>query len=142
MNSSSDHTDAGIATPVEMMYLLIFCLVAVLFVGFLGRLHATGVEVGNAAQSAARAASMAATPAEAESAASASVAASPLLIRCDGGARTVVRWVPSELGTWQGGSVTVSVSCTLANRELAGVWMSGARTVTMRDTQPVDRYQR
>lgn len=134
--------DRGVVTPVEMMYLLVFCMVAVLFVGFLGRLHATGVEVGNVAQSAARAASMAPTPAAAESAAVAAVSASPLRGRCSGGARSVTHWVPSPLGTWQGGSVTVTVSCTVANRALAGVWMTGARTVTMRDTQPVDRYQR
>ena len=45
------------ATPVEMMYLLVFCMMAVLFLGFVGRLHAAGLQVTNAAQSAARAAS-------------------------------------------------------------------------------------
>lgn len=61
--------DSGVATPVEMMYLLIFCLLAVVFLGFVGRLHAAGVEVANAAQSAARAASMAPDPVAAEAAA-------------------------------------------------------------------------
>ena len=42
---ASLHDEAGIATPIEMMYLLVFCLLAVLFVGFLGRLQAAGVEV-------------------------------------------------------------------------------------------------
>jgi Flp pilus assembly protein TadG len=139
---STPSCDRGVATPVEMMYLLVFCMVAVLFVGFLGRLHATGVEVSNVAQSAARAASMAPTPEAAASAASAAVSASPLRGRCSGGARSATQWTPSPLGTWQGGSVTVTVRCTVENRALAGVWMSGARTVTMRDTQPVDRYQR
>ncbi len=134
--------DAGIATPVEMMYLVVFCLLAVLFVGFVGRLHATGVEVANAAQSAARAASMAPTPAAAETAARSSVAVSPLHHACSGGARVATTWSPSPTGTWQGGAVTVVVSCTVANRTLTGVWSSGARTVSMRDTQPVDRYQR
>jgi len=34
------------------------------------------------------------------------------------------------------------VSCTVHNRSLTGVWAPGSRTVTMSDTQPIDRYQR
>ena len=134
--------DAGVATPVEMMYLVVFCLLAVLFMGFVGRLHAAGVEVANAAQSAARAASMAPTPQAAGAAARSSVAASPLRDRCSGGPRVTTDWSPSPAGTWQGGAVTVVVSCAVPNHTLTGVWSSGSRTVRMRDTQPVDRYQR
>ncbi|MEI7546454.1 MAG: hypothetical protein WCK21_00135 [Actinomycetota bacterium] len=134
--------DEGFATPVEMMYLLVFCIVAVLFLGFLGRLHAAGVEVTNAAQSAARAASLAPNPTAARQSATQAAGASLLNRRCQGGARvsTVVRRAPD--GTWQGGSVTVTVVCTVTLRSLAGVWAPGRRTVTMSDTQPVDRYQR
>ena len=38
--TTSWRDEQGIATPVEMMYLLIFSLAAVVFLGFLGRLHA------------------------------------------------------------------------------------------------------
>ncbi|MDO8362846.1 MAG: hypothetical protein Q7V88_08110 [Actinomycetota bacterium] len=134
--------EEGIATPVEMMYLLVFCIVAVLFLGFVGRLHAAGVEVTNTAQSAARAASQAAGPSEGRRAVADAVAASALARRCEGGPRTAMSWAPSATGSWQGGAVTVEVSCTVRNQTLTGVWSPGVRTVVMRDTQPIDRYQR
>lgn len=139
---ASLHDEAGIATPIEMMYLLVFCLLAVLFVGFLGRLQAAGVEVTNTAQAAARAASQAPSSALAELSAEKVVAASTLGQRCVGGALVNLSWGPSSSGAWQGGSVTVRVSCTIDNESLAGVWAPGSRTVTMDDTQPIDRYQR
>lgn len=132
----------GIATPVEMMYLVIFCLVAVVFLGFVGRLHAAGVQVTNGAQTAARAASIAPDPVAAQRAAVAAVTTSTLASRCVGGPSVQLTWVPSPAGTWQGGSVTVQVSCVVRNQALTGVWSPGSRTVVMRDTQPVDRYQR
>lgn len=134
--------DDGIATPVEMMYLLIFCLVAVVFLGFVGRLHAAGVQITNGAQAAARAASIAPDPVAAQRAAEAAVSSSPFVERCRGGAAVRLTWAPSPSGTWQGGSVTVQVSCTVRNQTLTGVWSPGSRTVTMSDTQPIDRYQR
>jgi hypothetical protein len=143
MQSSARWTsEDGVATPVEMMYLLIFCVVAVVFLGFVGRLHATGIEVTNVAQSAARAASLAPTPIAAQLAANGVVAASVLASRCEGTPAVSFSWDPSEAGSWQGGTVTVSVACTVRNQSLTGVWSPGARTVVMRDTQPVDRYQR
>ena len=134
--------DDGIATPVEMMYLLVFCIVAVLFIGYVGRLHAAGMEVTNAAQSAARAASLAPTIGEARQAAEEAANTSLLSRRCEGGPRVRVIVSRSADGTWQGGSVTVRVSCDVTVQSLAGVWAPGMRTVTMSDTQPVDRYQR
>lgn len=134
--------EAGLATPVEMMYLLVFCLVAVLFLGYVGRLHAAGVQVTNAAQSAARAASQAADPIAAERAALAMVNTRVMRQRCSGGTDVELSWEPSASGVWQGGSVTVAVSCTLENRSLSGIWAPGMQTVVMRDTQPIDRYRR
>lgn len=134
--------DSGFATPVEMMYLLVFCLVVVVFLGFVGRLHAAGVQVANAAQGAARSASMAPNPAAAQVAAVEAVDVSGLQSRCAGGPRVVMSWNPSPTGLWQGGSVTVTVSCTVRNQSLTGVWSPGSRTVEMTDTQPIDRYQR
>lgn len=132
--------DRGVVTPVEMMYLLVFCLVAVFFLGFLGRLHAAAVEVTNTAQAAARAASLEPSPAAAEAAVRDTVDASSLSARC--APVTTLRWSPSATGSWRGGSVTVEISCTVHNSELTGVWSPGSRTVVMRDTQPVDRYHR
>ena len=45
--------DAGIVTPVETMYLLVLTVAAVAVIGFLGRLHAAGVETTAVAQAAA-----------------------------------------------------------------------------------------
>lgn len=134
--------DSGVATPVEMMYLLVFCLIVVVFLGFVGRLHAAGLQVANAAQSAARSASMAPNAAAAREAALEAVDVYGLQSRCIGGPTVVMSWNPSPTGSWQGGSVTVSVSCTVRNQSLTGVWSPGSRTVEMTDTQPVDRYQR
>lgn len=141
-HTSARGRDEGVATPVEMMYLVIFCLVVVVFLGFVGRLHAAGVQIANAAQTAARSASMAADPVSAESAAWEAVSVYGLQTRCSGGPRVELTWEPSPAGSWQGGSVTVKVSCAVRNETLTGVWSPGTRTVAMSDTQPVDRYQR
>ena len=134
--------DAGVVGAVDLLYLLLFGLVAVLFIGYLGRLHAAGVQVAHTSQAAARVASQASSSAAAGTSARAAVEASSLAARCDGALSTEVSWVPSPSGTWRGGSVTVTVACTLDNGELTGVWASGSRTITASDTQPVDRYQR
>ena len=134
--------DAGVATPVEMMYLLVFCLVAVVFLGFVGRLHAAGVQVANAAQSAARSASLAPDPNSAQIAAADAVDGYGLQSRCTGGPTVEMSWNPSPSGSWQGGSVTVQVRCVVRNQSLTGVWSPGSRTVVVTDTQPIDRDQR
>ncbi len=135
-------SDAGIVTPVEMMYLLVFCLVAMVFLGFVGRLHAAGVQVTNMAQAAARAASMEPDSTAGKRAAASIVAGSPLAARCVGGPAVTTSWAMSPSGTWQGGSVTVRVACTVRAQSLAGLWVPGVHTVAMADTQPIDRYRR
>lgn len=134
--------DRGMVTPVETMYLLVLTVAALALLGFLGRLHAAGVEVTAVAQAAARAASLAPTSATAAEAARATVAASPIGARCSRGARTDVQWSPSPSGTWHGGSVTVSIRCTVSRRALTGVWAPGMQTFSVSDTQPVDRFRR
>ena len=75
-------------------------------------------------------------------AAAAAVAGSALAGRCEGGGSVSLGWVPSPTGAWQGGSVTVTIRCDVRNQSLTGLWSPGTRTITMADTQPVDRYQR
>src|SRR5687768_4151212 len=123
--------DRGIVTSVEMMFVLIFALVALVFVSYLGRLHAAGVQVTNTSQAAARAASQAANSDEGAAAAEAAVAGSSVASRCVGGGSTAMTWVPSATGTWQGGAVTVTVSCTVANSSLTGIWSPGTRTISV-----------
>mgnify|MGYP003333697336 FL=1 len=124
--------DAGTATPVEMIVLLLFGLAAMGLLGYLGALHAAGVEITTAAQSAARAGSMAASPVAAQKAATAAVQ-QVLVGRCTGGPSTRFTWAPSPTGSWRGGAVTVEVRCAV---------VGSSRTLTASDTQPVDRYRR
>lgn len=133
--------DRGVATPVEMMMVLVVCLVAVMFVSFLGRLHAAGVEVTTVAQSAARAASLESGPTAARSAAAEVVAVSSLASRCSLSPTASLSWQRSELGTWRGGSVTVQVTCVMDNARLAVMWAPGRRTVRVSDTQQIDVYR-
>jgi len=136
------HADAGVITAVEMLYLLLFGLVALLFLGYLGRLHAASIQIQNASQAAARAASLSTDPEGATRAVDETIAASALGARCGGRLSSALDWSPSPTGDWQGGSVTVTISCTVANDSLAGVWTPGNRTIRASDTQPIDRYQR
>jgi hypothetical protein len=125
-----------------MVAMAVAALAAVVFLGFLGRLHAAAVQVTNVAQSAARAASLEMDPSAGERAALDIVGASPLSTRCVGGGRTTLAWAPSPTGEWRGGSVTVTVECSVRLQSLAAVWVPGSHIVAMSDTQPVDRYQR
>jgi Flp pilus assembly protein TadG len=131
-----------VITPVDMMFLLVFCVAAIVFIGYLGRLHAAGIQVTNTAQAAARAASIASSPEQARSAAEQVVMSSALARRCTPAPSTALVWQPSAIGTWRGGAVTVTVSCTVANQELSGLWSPGSRTISVADSQPVDRYRR
>lgn len=134
--------DAGFVAAVEVVYLGIAALVMVVFIGYLGRLSAAGVQVTNSAQDAARAASIADDPDEASAAAARAVERSGLPTRCQGSPSVAMSWEPSELGTWRGALVSVTVSCTVANQSLTGVWTPGVRTVTVTDQQIVDRFRR
>lgn len=134
--------DRGVLAPVEMMFVLVLLLGSLAFIGFLGRLHAAGVEVANTSQSAARAASLTADSGLGTKAAEAVVLGSSLAQRCSTQPQTELTWTPSPQGTWQGGSVTVTITCDIDQGELAGVWVPGTRTISASDTQPIDRYQR
>lgn len=136
------HDDAGFVSAVEVVYLGIAALVMVVFLGFVGRLAASGVQVTNAAQDGARAASIASDPDEASSAASAAISRSGLPQRCTDGPAVSFDWEPSDLGTWQGALVTVEVTCTVANQSLTGIWTPGNRTITVTDQQIVERFRR
>jgi hypothetical protein len=100
------------------------------------------VQVTNTSQSAARAASMTADSDAGRVAAQRAVDESSLSSRCDSPAVADLTWQGSTTGSWQGGSVTVTVTCTVANGELSGLWTPGSRTISVSDTQPIDRYKR
>jgi len=134
--------DRGVVTPVEMMFVLVFLLLSIALLGFLGRLHAAGVQVTNTSQAAARAASLASDPDEGRALAQQVVGASTLTGRCRSEPQADLQWQPSPTGSWQGGSVTVTITCAVDNDDLSGIWTPGVRTLRASDTQPIDRYQR
>jgi Flp pilus assembly protein TadG len=137
-----DHVrDGGFVGAVEVVYFGIFVLLAVVFLGYLGRLATAGIQVTNAAQDAARAASLSDTPGQGEAAANAAVQRSGLPARCLGGADVAFSFIGSELGSWQGGVVTVTVTCVVSNQSLTGVWSPGTKTVSVSDRQVVERFR-
>ena len=47
-------------------------------------------------------------------------------------------WSAGDNGTWIGGAVTVTLTCTISNRE---PFAAAGRTVSASDTQVVDPYR-
>lgn len=139
---STNRLDRGVVTPIELMYVMIFALIVVAFLGYVGRTIAAGVQTTNAAQDAARAASIALDPDAGEAAARAAIGRSDLPATCAGTATADVSWVAGPEGAWQGGTVTVRITCQVTNASLTGVWTPGVRTLSVSDTQVVDRFRR
>jgi Flp pilus assembly protein TadG len=133
--------DRGFVGSVEIVYLGIAALLAVVFLGYLGRLAAAGIQVTNAAQDAARAASLADDPTQAQTAVQDALRRSGLPQRCLGSPSASFRWQPSEIGSWRGSAVTVTVTCTVSNQSLSGIWSPGNRTLSVTDTQVVERFR-
>jgi hypothetical protein len=121
-----------------MMILLIFALAAWGVLAWLGRLGATSQDLANTAQSAARAASIAADPAAGQAAASHAAAASNLASPCAEPPSVAMSWTAGDNGTWIGGTVSVTLTCTIANDE---PFATTGRTVRATDTQVIDPYR-
>ena len=130
--------DSGQSAGPEMMLVLVFALAAWGLLAWVGRLTSSSQDIANTAQSAARAASIAADPATGRTAADAAVAASDLPTPCAERPSVVMAWRAGEDGQWIGGSVTVTLSCSLANDE---PFAGAGRTVTASDTQVIDPFQ-
>lgn len=126
------------STSVEVVLLMFVVLGIGLFLGYVGRLNAAGVQVANTAQAAARAASLANDSTEAQAAMDAAVAGSSLANYCIGGPSAKLE-APSA--DWFGSTVTVTVRCTVKQQALAGVWVPGERTLAVADTQVVERFR-
>jgi hypothetical protein len=118
--------------------LLVLALAAWSVIAWLGRLNATGQDLENTAQSAARAASQQAGPADALTAASSAVSLSNLVSPCTDRPAAELTWQPGPTGTWRGGSVTVTLTCNIDNAE---PFSGQGRTVSASDTQVIDRFQ-
>ena len=131
-------SDAGTGT-IELVLLAPIVVLFVLLVVVLGRIAETGAEVTGAARDAARAASMARTPGSAANAAH-TAAASALAgenIDCSTGVSVSV-----NTGRWfAGGSVRVTVACTVRLSDVGFSMLPGSKRMTASATAPLERFR-
>ena len=126
------------AVSTELVLLTPLLIVLLLFVVALGRLASARLDVGAAAAQAARAASIATTPAAAT--ATAAQTATDALgadhVTCAGLAvnTDTARFAP-------GGSVAVTVTCSVALSDLVGLRLPAAESVSSTATSVVDTYR-
>lgn len=118
-----------LALGAPLSVLLVFLLIAAF------HLARASVDVNSAAAAASRAASIART-ADAANRAARDSAQSNLAGRC---ARLAVDVDAQQFR--RGGTVTVSLACTVSTRGLTGVGLPGALTVRAASTSPVDFYR-
>ncbi|BFU47704.1 TadE/TadG family type IV pilus assembly protein [Krasilnikovia sp. MM14-A1004] len=132
---SGDRGSVFVEVALGYVPIMVLTVVAVIAVA---RIVSAQMDVNSAAAAAARQASLTYTPAAA--AAGAEDAAAVTLT-----GRTLTcrpRAVRVNAGSMApGGQVTVTVDCTIALRDLFGVGMPGAMTVTGEATQPLDTYR-
>jgi Flp pilus assembly protein TadG len=129
--------EEGSATT-ELVLITPVLIIVLLFVVALGRIASGNEEVEGAARDAARSAANARSPIE--SVADANDAARAALrqsgVRCD------AFNVALDTSNFRaGGTVTATVSCTVALRDLVGLALPSSRTITSRFTAPVDEYR-
>lgn len=141
-NTSREHRrwwlrDSGQTLGPELILLVVMALVVWGALSWLGRLTQTGQSIENAAQSAARIASQQPDPDTARTAATNAIAASNI-DACTTTPTVDLTWTPGPTGTWRGGSVTTTVTCTIANTEPL---TSNGRTITGTDTQVIDSFR-
>jgi len=119
-----------IVTPLLILFLL--------FVVALGRLAGSRIDLDGAANQAARAASIARDPVAATSAArtTASAVLAGAHISC---AHLAVTVDVAEFHP--GGSVAVTIACTVELEDVTGLRLPSAKTLTARGVAPLDRYR-
>lgn len=126
------------SAAAELVLVTPFLILLLLFAVAAGRLVQARLDVGSAAEQAARAASLARTPAAA-SAQATSVAQSALAgqsVTCSPAVIT-----PDTADFVPGGEVTVQVSCTVHLSDLSLLHVPGAETVTASFASPIDVYR-
>lgn len=125
------------SVTVELVLVVPIFIVLLLLIVALGRASDAGIEVQDAAHAAARAATLATTPGAAEQAAE--QAASQSLAASGTTCRSVS--VTADVGSLTPGtSVRVSVACTVNYRDLSGIDLPGAHTITATSSSIVDLY--
>jgi hypothetical protein len=129
---------SGGSAAVELVVLAPILMLFIVFIVMLGRLAAARSEVVAAARTGAQAAVVWGTPGQAAWAADASVSVELLQhhLRCS---RANVGVDTSNLRP--GGSVRVSVSCTMSMAQLAMPGMPGSKTIAASVVAPVGMYR-
>jgi Flp pilus assembly protein TadG len=125
------------SVSVELVLLAPVVIALLCLVVGLGRLAQAGGQVAGAARDAARAASMTPDPAAAVTAARAAAAGD---MTGDGRACTALRVTTDTAGFSAGGTVLVTVACTVRLADVALSGLPGARTLTATALAPIDRY--
>ncbi len=137
MTSRSDIRERGSATT-ELVLLTPVLLVMLVFVVALGRIGSSRAEVDAAARDAARDAANARSVAQAvtdsDTAAHGDLTDAGVTCR----ALTVVL---DTTNFRAGGTVTATVSCTVALADLTGLGLPSSKTITARYTEPIDVYR-
>lgn len=126
------------AAAVELVLVTPLMVVLLLFVVAAGRMVQASLEVGSAAQQAARAASLARDP-------SAAVGDAEAVARSALGGQSMTckpMSVSPDTGDFvPGGEISVRVSCTVDLSDLALLDIPGAQTVTATADSPIDVYR-
>jgi len=137
MTSAAEMRERGSATT-EVVLLTPVLILMLLFVVALGRIGSSRAEVAGAARDAARDAANARSIAQA-------VASGDRTARGDlHGSGVSCRSVSVVLDTNNfraGGTVTATVSCTVAFADLVGLDLPAMKTITARYTEPIDIYR-
>jgi Flp pilus assembly protein TadG len=137
MRPRSRITERGSATT-ELVLITPVLIIVLLFVVALGRIASSRAEVDAAARDVAREAANARSFAEA-------VASSDAAARGDLGEAGVTcrsLAIALDMNNFRaGGTVTATVSCTVALQDLVGLGLPASRTITARFTAPIDLYR-
>jgi Flp pilus assembly protein TadG len=126
------------SVTAELVLLTPLLILMLLFVVALGRLSGARIEVNGAAAQAARAASIARDPATATAMAkqTATAALSSDHVTC------AQLSVNTDTAQFQpGGSVAVTVTCTVSLGELTGLRLPASHSVTSRSVAVIDQYR-
>jgi hypothetical protein len=136
--------DRGIVHAVELVYATLVMMVIIAVVAFLGRSASADSRVAAMARAAARAGSLENAPDDAESTARARLVSDGKEIGCDFAKSDAIaiNTASGPGGGWLGGSITVTVRCTVHNGRLAAIWVPGDRTFAASDTEAIEANRR
>jgi hypothetical protein len=134
----------GIVHAVELVYATLVMILIIAVVAFLGRSAAADSRVAAMARVAARAGSFEDGPLAAEATARARVKSDGKDLGCDFSRSDAIQVDPKRTpeGDWLGGSITVTINCTIHNGRLATIWVPGDRTFTASDTEAIEANRR